>query len=76
MANGRRETHIVRWYFETIKASHATACPLPGAQAWADLEHEFVSVAAPYLRKNGIQRASWSEMGDEAAVLDRSKIVK
>lgn len=77
LAKGRRESRIVRWYLETIKARHATACPLAGLQeAWADLEHEFVEIAASFSRRYGIKRASWSEMGVEASVLDRSKIAK
>jgi hypothetical protein len=76
MANGRRETRIVRWYLETIKERQATAGPLDGLQAWADLEHKFVAIAASFSLRHGIKRASWSEMGVDASVLDRSKIAK
>lgn len=55
MANGRRETRIVRWYLETIKERQATAGPLDGLQAWADLEHKFVAIAASFSLRHGIK---------------------
>jgi hypothetical protein len=81
MASGRRETRIVRWYLEAIKARQTTARRaavglLAGVQAWADIEQEFVAVAASFSRRHGIERASWSEMGVGASVLDRSKIAR
>ena len=45
-------------------------------QARVELENEFVAVAASFSQRYGIERASWSEMGVDAAVLDRSKIAK
>jgi hypothetical protein len=76
LTDGRREVRIVRQYLQTIWARHETTSVLTDMRAWAKLEHEFVAVAASFSQRYGIQRASWSEMGVDAAVLDRSKIAK
>jgi hypothetical protein len=75
-ADGRREVRVVRQYLETITERHETANLLADMQARVELENEFVAVAASFSQRYGIERASWSEMGVDAAVLDRSKIAK
>lgn len=75
-ANGRQETRIVGRYLETIKKRQQSAGLLADMKVWAELEHEFVAVAASFSQRHGIERASWREMGVDAAVLDRSKIAQ